>query len=184
MSVKKSSAAISPVMQQVSDYIATALRKPLPKSVVEKTKHHILDTIAAMVSGTKLLPGKMAISYVKKLGGTPEAQVVGTRILTNAVNAAVANAMLAHADETDDSHAPSLTHPGCGIVSAALAMAERGRRDGTAMLRAVTLGYDISSRLTLSLGGSGFRSVGHLTHCFGPTVRRRGCERRARGAQR
>ncbi|HEV8519464.1 MAG TPA: MmgE/PrpD family protein [Burkholderiales bacterium] len=169
MSVKKSSAAISPVMRQVSGYIATALRRPLPAPVVEKTKHHILDTLAAMVSGTKLLPGRMAISYVKTLGGSPQAQVVGTRLLTNAVNAAVANAMLAHADETDDSHAPSLTHPGCGIVAAALAMAERERRDGTALLRAVTLGYDISSRLTISLGGGAFRGVGHLTHCFGPT---------------
>ena len=43
--------------------------------------------------------------------------------------------MLAHADETDDSHAPSLTHPGCGIVPAALAMAERERRNGAAFLR-------------------------------------------------
>src|SRR5258706_500480 len=90
MSVKKSSPAISPVMRQVSGYIATALRRPLPAPVVEKTKHHILDTLAAMVSGTKLLPGKMAISYVKTLGGNPQAQVVGTRVITNAVNAAVA----------------------------------------------------------------------------------------------
>ena len=168
MSANKS-AAVSPVMRQVAGYIAAALQKPLPTPVVEKTKHHILDTLAAMVSGAKLLPGKMAISYAKTLGGTPEAQVVGARVLTTAVNAAVANAMLAHADETDDSHAPSLTHPGCGIVASALAMAEREHRDGTALLRAVTLGYDISSRLTISLGGGSFRSLGHLTHCFGPT---------------
>ena len=58
MSVKKSSAAISPVMRQVSGYIATALRRPLPEPVDEKTKHHVLDTIAAMVSGTDL-PGRM-----------------------------------------------------------------------------------------------------------------------------
>lgn len=165
----KNSAAISPVMRQVAGYIAAALQKPLPKPVVEKTKHHILDTVAAMVSGAKLLPGSKAISYAKSLGGTPEAQVVGSRVVTSVVNAAVANAMLAHADETDDSHAPSLTHPGCGIVSASLAMAERGGRDGTALLRAVTLGYDISSRLTISLGGGSFRRLGHLTHCFGPT---------------
>ena len=168
MSAQKS-AAISPVMQRVAGYIATALNKPLPEPVVEVTKHHMLDTLAAMVSGTKLLPGEMAIAYAKTLGGAPEAQVVGSKVLTNVVNAAVANAMLAHADETDDSHAPSLTHPGCGIVSAALAMAERGQRDGTALLRAVTLGYDISSRLTISLGPSVFRNLGHLTHCFGPT---------------
>ncbi len=163
------SAAISPLMKQFAGYIATAARKALPEPVAEVTKHHALDTLAAMVSGAKLSPGRSAISYVKTLGGTREATVVGSRFVTSAVNAAFANGMLAHADETDDSHAPSLTHPGCGIVSAALATAERGRRDGTALLRAVALGYDVSARLSLSLGGAEFRRVGHLTHSFGPT---------------
>ena len=169
MSAKKSAAAVSPLMKQLAGYIAAAPRKALPGAVTEVTKHHVLDTIAAMVSGAKLLPGRMAISYVKTLGGTKECTLVGSKFVTSAVNAALANAMLAHADETDDSHAPSLTHPGCGIVSAALAMAERGRRDGTALLRAVALGYDISARLSLSLGAAEFRRVGHLTHAFGPT---------------
>ena len=162
-------AAISPLMKQLAGYIAVARRKALPKPAVEATKHHMLDTIAAMVSGAKLPPGRMAISYVKTLGGNREASVAGSKFVTSAVNAAFANGMLAHADETDDSHAPSLTHPGCGIVSAALAMAERGRCDGTAMLRAVALGYDISARLSMSLQSVDFRRVGHLTHCFGPT---------------
>ena len=103
---------ISPVMRQLSAYIASALLKPLPSDVIEKIKHHILDTIAAMVSGSRLLPGRKAIAYVKTLGGAKEASVVGSRIMTSAMNAALANGMLAHADETDDSHAPSLTHPG------------------------------------------------------------------------
>ncbi len=76
--------------------------------------------------------------------------------------------MLAHADETDDSHAPSLTHPGCGIVPAALAMAERQRQNGTALIRAVALGYDVGCRLTQSLNAYEFREDGHSTHSFGP----------------
>jgi 2-methylcitrate dehydratase PrpD len=169
MAKKQSPAAISPLMQELARYIAGALRKPLPAAVSEKTRHHVLDTIAAMVSGSRLLPGERAISYVRTLGGTHEATVVGSRLTTSAVHAALANAMCAHADETDDSHAPSLTHPGCGIVSAALAVAERVRGGGEALLRAVALGYDVSSRLTMSLGGQHFRQAGHLTHSFGPT---------------
>src|SRR5215831_6987903 len=159
---------ISPVMRELSVYIASALRRPLPVAVVEKSKHHILDTIAAMMSGSRLAPGRNAIAYVKTLGGVKEACVVGSSIITTAVNAALANGMLAHADETDDSHAPSLTHPGCGIVPAALAMAERERRGGTALLRAVALGYDVGCRLTQSLDAYQFREDGHSTHSFGP----------------
>ncbi len=155
-------------MRDLSVYIASALRKPLPPTVVEKTKHHILDTMAAMVSGSRLAPGKKAIAYVKTLGGVKEGCVVGSNFITSAVNAALANGMLAHADETDDSHAPSLTHPGCGIVPAALAMAEREQRNGTALLRAVALGYDIGCRLTQALDAYQFREDGHSTHSFGP----------------
>jgi 2-methylcitrate dehydratase PrpD len=165
----KTKSEVSPLMREVSAYIAGALRKPLPKAVAEKTKHHLLDTIAAMVSGSRLLPGARAIAYVKKLGGKPESCVIGSRILATAEHAALANGMLGHADETDDSHAPSLCHPGCAIVPAALAMAERERRGGTELLRAVALGYDIGTRVNMALHGYEFRDAGHSTHSFGPT---------------
>lgn len=161
--------AVSSVMDGLSTYIAQALRKPLPPAVVEKTKHHLLDTVAAMVSGSRLLPGRKAISYVNSLGGTRESCVIGSSIVTSALHAALANGMSAHADETDDSHAASLTHPGCGVVPAALAMAEREGRNGQALLRSIALGYDVCARLTLSLDPYHFREAGHSTHSFGPT---------------
>jgi len=80
-------------MQEVSAYIAAAPKKTLPKEVAEKTKHHVLDTLAAMVSGSRLLPGKKAISYIKTLGGAKEATVIGSRFVTTAINAAIANGM-------------------------------------------------------------------------------------------
>ena len=164
----KAKPEISPVMEEVSAYIAAAGKKALPKDVTEKTKHHVLDTIAAMVSGSRLLPGEKAISYIKTLGGAKEATVIGSRFVTTAINAALANGMLGHADETDDSHAPSLCHPGCAIVPAALAMGEREHSNGTAVLRAVALGYDIGARINMSLNAYEFREDGHSTHSFGP----------------
>src|SRR6186713_72961 len=121
--------SLSPVMAELSAYIAQSPRKALPAAVAEKTKHHVLDTIAAAVSGSRLLPGRKAISYVKGRGGRAEACVIGSRIIASVENAALANGMLAHADETDDSHAATSQHPGCAIVPAALAFAEREQRD-------------------------------------------------------
>jgi 2-methylcitrate dehydratase PrpD len=164
----KNKPEISPVMHELATYISRAVKKPLPKPVAEKTKHHVLDTIAAMVSGSKLLPGEQAISFARTQGGPPEAIVIGSRVVTSAVNAALANGMLGHADETDDSHAASLTHPGCGIVPAALAIAEREQANGTAFLRAVALGYDVGCRMTMALHAYDFREAGHSTHSFGP----------------
>ena len=167
-SKKTSKTAVSPLMKRLATYMADAAKKPLPKPVAEKTKHHVLDTIAAMVSGSRLLPGVKAIAYAKTLGGAPQALVIGSNIITNAEQAAHVNGMLAHADETDDSHAPSLSHPGCAIVPAALAMGEREKASGTQLLRAVALGYDIGARINLALHPYDFRQAGHSTHSFGP----------------
>jgi len=160
---------ISAPTRQLSEYIASALARTLPDAVVEKARHHILDTLAAMVSGTELKPGRLAIGYAQAQGGTPEASVVGTRLRVAAVNAALANGMLAHADETDDSHAPSRTHPGCAVVPAALAIAERQCASGEALLRAVVLGYDVCARVNLALGPDALAAASHATHSIGGT---------------
>ena len=154
-------------MKKLSAYIAGALGKPLPREVTERAKLHLLDTLAAMVSGSRLLPGRRMIAYVKTLGGTQESSVAGTHIVTTAVNAALANGIFAHADETDDSHRPSITHPGASVVPAALAIAERNRLGGTALLRAMVLGYDVGTRLTMSLDLIPFYQRGHHPPCFG-----------------
>ena len=156
------------IMSCLSKYIVEAGGKSLPETVSEEAKHHILDTIAAMVSGSQLRPGKLAIEFIRMQGGTPEAQIIGADFLTTAINAAMANGFMAHADETDDSHAPSLTHPGCAIVPAALAVGERENVSGEAFLRAVVLGYDISSRIARVMGKGPYRIQGHATHSIGP----------------
>jgi 2-methylcitrate dehydratase PrpD len=154
-------ANISPLMRRLSTYIAAALRQPLPFPVSERAKLHLVDTFAAMISGTRLLPGKTAITYVKAIGGKPEAGVIGTRIVTSAANAALANGMFGHADETDDTHPPTLTHPGTSVVPAALAIGERNRLPGAAVLRAIVLGYDICARMLLTLKPMPYLRSGH-----------------------
>ncbi|MGQ0750136.1 MAG: MmgE/PrpD family protein [Betaproteobacteria bacterium] len=158
---------VSPQTLELSRYISAALRKPLPREVSERAKIHLVDTFAAMISGSRLLPGKTAIDYVRTLGGKPEAGVAGTRIVTTAAHAALANGMFGHADETDDTHPPSLTHPGTSVVPAALAIAERDRLAGKLVLRAIVLGYDICARLLLALRPMPFLRSGHHAGAFG-----------------
>jgi 2-methylcitrate dehydratase PrpD len=143
---------VGPVMAALSNYMSGAGERPLPDAVIEKTKHHVLDTFAAMISGAELLPGQAAIRFARSYGGERVATVVGSDVLCGPIEAALANGVLAHADETDDSHAPSLSHPGCAVVPAALAIGEHLGIDGMHFLRAVALGYDIGPRVTMCLG--------------------------------
>ena len=158
---------VSPLTIKLSQYIATAVRKAPPRLVTQRAKIHLVDTFAAMISGSRLLPGIVTTKYIRTLGGTPVAGVIGSRIVTSVANAAMANGTFGHADETDDTHPPSLTHPGTSVVPAALAISERDRLSGTAMLRGIILGYDICARMLLALRPMPFLRSGHHAGAFG-----------------
>jgi 2-methylcitrate dehydratase PrpD len=136
----------------MSRYMAGAAQRDLPDEVLHAARIHTIDTFAAIISGSALAPGICGATVARTFGGCDEAMVIGSNLVTGAASAALANGMSAHADETDDSHALSLSHPGCAIVPAALAVAERNGRSGLALLKAVVAGYDVGTRVGLALG--------------------------------
>lgn len=157
----------SALMATLSGYMSAAASRPLPAEAVEKTKHIILDTFAAMISGSELPPGKFAIQFARSYGGEKIATVAASNIACGPIEAALANGMLAHADETDDTHPPSQSHPGCSVVPSALAAGEKFGIDGTRFLRAVALGYDVGPRVTITLGKLQYMMASHRsTHAL------------------
>jgi 2-methylcitrate dehydratase PrpD len=146
----KAAEPASPVMIRLSTYMAEARDAPLPMDVIEKAKHHVLDTFTAMISGSELPPGRAAIQFARAYGGEKIATIAGSTVLCSPLEAALANGVLAHADETDDSW-QAVWHPGCNVVPAALAAGEQFGVSGMQLLRAVALGYDIGSRFIVTL---------------------------------
>src|ERR1700722_7281659 len=164
------STASSPTMARLSSYMSEAGRQPLPEEALEKIKQHILDTFAAMVSGSQLAPGRFAINFARAHSAEKTATVVASDVVCGAIEAAFSNAMLAHSDETDDSHAPSESHPGASVVPAGLAAGEQFNIDGSRFLRAVALGYDVGTRVTMTVGVGGFQTATHIsTHALAGT---------------
>ncbi|HEX4543466.1 MAG TPA: MmgE/PrpD family protein [Candidatus Acidoferrum sp.] len=160
---------VSPVMEKLSTYMSAASARDLPDEAMEKTKQHVLDTFAAMISGAELAPGRAALQFARAFGGREVATVLASNLLCGPIEAALTNGMLAHADETDDSHSPSQSHPGCAVVPAALAAGERFGITGAHFLRAVALGYDVGPRFTVTLGGQRFEAESHWsTHSISP----------------
>lgn len=167
----QAASTISPLMKQLSAYMAEAKTRTLPGEVVEKAKQHILDTFAAMISGSGLPPGRAALEFARAYGGKEIATVVASKIVCGPIEAAFANGVLAHSDETDDSHGPSRSHPGVSTVPASFAAGEQYGISGEHFIRAVTLGYDVGTRVSMSLGGPGYQAATHRsTHgtaaCF------------------
>jgi 2-methylcitrate dehydratase PrpD len=142
------------VMNALSEYMSAAGTRPISADVAEHAKHHLIDTLASMISGSELPPGQAAQRYIRAHGGKGAATVAGTSLTAAPGDAAFANGVMAHSDETDDSHNASRSHPGCSVVPAALAVGEELGVDGARFLRAVTLGYDIGTRVIIAMGGA------------------------------
>jgi 2-methylcitrate dehydratase PrpD len=141
---------ISDIMMRLSTYMSEARERALPDEVMEQAKWHILDTFAAMVSGSELVPGRAAITFARAYGGKEVATVVGDTLLCGPIEAALVNGTMAHADETDDTLAGPW-HPGCNVVPAALALGEQFGTNGLVFVRAVVLGYDVGTRLLAAI---------------------------------
>jgi 2-methylcitrate dehydratase PrpD len=143
-------------MALLSEYMGAARQRGLPADVAEHARHHLLDTLAAMISGSRLTPGEAAQRYLRDAAAKGDLTIAATTLRAGPVDAALANGVMAHADETDDSHNASRSHPGCSVVPAALALGEQFAIDGAHFLRAVTLGYDVGTRVAMAMGGAQF----------------------------
>ena len=154
---------------RLARYMVEVRDTPLPPKAVLAAKHRILDSIGAVVSGAQLLPGKVAIDYIRGQGGAEEAYVATTDIMTTATNAAFTNGMFGHSDETDDFHPYTKAHPGCVVIPAALAMGQKQGSSGTEFLRAVVLGYDLCCRFLVALQPGLVRARGRAAEGYSST---------------
>lgn len=110
--------------------------------VREASEIHILDTLAAVVSGRVMPAGVAAARWLATRHPSGRSTVAGMDRGWHPEDAAFANAMCAHADESDDSHEPSRSHPGAAIVPTVLAVAEHLGSTGQEVVDAVSIGYE------------------------------------------
>src|ERR1051326_1987622 len=70
----------SAAMAALSAYMSEAGTRALPAEAAEQAKHHLLDTLAAMISGSQLPPGQAAVRHVTAHGGKGGATIAGTAL--------------------------------------------------------------------------------------------------------
>jgi 2-methylcitrate dehydratase PrpD len=162
--------ATGSLIATLAAYMSEAHKRALPDKVMQEAKLHILDTVAAMVSGSELPPGRGAIRFARAVGGQKIATVVASQVLCGAIDAAFANGELAHSDESDDDYTAGGAHPGCAIVPAALALGEQFGISGMHFVRAVTLGYDVGMRAYKTLDRGLLKETHNLVGTMGASA--------------
>lgn len=154
MGAVQAGATPGPITTALAEHLAGARERELPEAVVERAKQHTLDTLAAIISGSTLEPGRRATDFVASRAAVGSSTLVGPGTTTAPELAALANGMSAHADESDDVNDLARIHPGASVVPAALAMGEDRAVSGQDLLRAVSCGYDVGCSMTVALFGS------------------------------
>lgn len=157
------------VTEWLSERIVAARRARFEQPVWDRAIDRIVDSVGAIVSGGRLPPGIHARMWVQAMRGTGEATVVGDPDQIPAVNAALANAMMAHANETDDVDLVTKAHPGSSVIPAALAMGERHAATGEQFVRSVIVGYDVYCRMLRGMDAEALAGRGRSLQGLGST---------------
>ena len=145
----------------------------LPAAVLQSARQRVLDTIGCLVAGYDAEMSAPIRSYVLAQGGRPEATLLPGGEKTTAALAGLAHATYIFGLELSDAAPRGTVHPGCEIISIALAVAEREGLGGAAILPAVVAGYETEIRFGRALHPQafykGWSTIG-LLGAIGPAV--------------
>jgi 2-methylcitrate dehydratase PrpD len=165
-----SEAATTPlaVTRVWADRLGSTRYEDLPPSTIERARSVLLDLLGVALIGRSAPISRICEAYFTRLGGVPEARVLGSRHRLPALHAATLNGLFAHALDLDDGHPSAAGHPGAVTIPAALAAAETGAASGVALLRGIVLGYEVFVRLASAINPGHLRRGYHTTATVGP----------------
>ena len=154
------------VVETLSDYAAREQTAPLSDEVRHHAKRALIDWFAALLPGALLPPATLLAAGLADELGHGRAIVYGTGTAAPLRTAALINATASHTIEFDDIFRDAVYHPGCPTIGAALAAAQSCGADGETLLRAIVVGYEISTRIGVAVQPSHYR-FWHTTGTIG-----------------
>ena len=140
-------------LDQLSVFAAGLRLEELEESTVQSAKHVVLDTIGAMLAGSRLPENANFAKLATTLGPGGSSTLMGHGGSVQAPYAALVNGTAGVGLEMDEGTRLGGGHPSIHVTPGAVAVAEEGHASGKALLEAIIAGYEITSRT-----GSGTRA--------------------------
>jgi 2-methylcitrate dehydratase PrpD len=165
----KASAAARPpsLTEEAAAWYVKLRYADLPEDVRAATKLRVLDIIGLMLAGSSLEYGRIARKAALKMGEGSGARILGFGDRVPPMSAAVANGLMAHSLEYDDTHNETLVHASVTSVTAALALAEAQRTTGEEVLTAIAGANEIACRIGVITPGLLHKNGFHSTAVVG-----------------
>ncbi|MDA0262926.1 MAG: MmgE/PrpD family protein [Chloroflexi bacterium] len=139
--------AIPDYLNRLSRFVCETRLEDLEPSTVSAAKSVVLDTLGAMLAGSRLPENRKLAQLAAKTGGPGPATLLGQPGSTSAVFAALSNATAGVALEMDEGNRQGGGHAAIHVVPAALAVAEERGASGKEFLESVIAGYEVTSRI-------------------------------------
>jgi len=156
------------VVERFAAWAEAFRREPVAADLVHHAQRAVVDLHAAMVSGAVAPPATLLErALAEELDRGSARLALGRRATARA--AALINGTAAHTTEVDDIFRDGIFHPGAPTIPAALALAESRGASGAQFLRAVIVGYEVSTRIGAAMGRAHYRhwhNTGTIG-CFG-----------------
>jgi 2-methylcitrate dehydratase PrpD len=161
--------------QEIAGYVAKTRYRDIPSDVVQLARGFILDGLGVALAGSTDECSRIVQAQIRRMGGRAECSVLGTALRAPAAKAALANGVAAHAMDYDDTQLSTskeavyglLTHPTTPVLAAALAIGERERVGGDALLLAYILGVEVECRIADAIHPRHYQSGFHSTATVG-----------------
>ncbi len=154
------------IAETLATYAANERTAPLSDTVRHHARRALIDWFAALLPGALLPPATLLAEALDDEIGHGRAIVYGTNRPATLRAAALINATASHTIEFDDIFRDAVYHPGCPVIGAALAAAQAKGADGEALLRAIVVGYEVSTRIGVAVQPSHYR-FWHTTGTIG-----------------
>jgi 2-methylcitrate dehydratase PrpD len=134
--------------EKIARFIVETSYEDIPRDAVEKAKRTALDCLGAALAGVAEPVSQAITGYVTKLGGPPQASVIGAGLKISAPDAALANGVIAHSLDYDDCGV-KIGHPSVLVLPAVLSLGEHLGASGRDILTAYILGLEVEGKLAL-----------------------------------
>jgi 2-methylcitrate dehydratase PrpD len=145
------------VAETLAEYAAQEQTARLSDEVRHHARRVLIDWFAALLPGALLPPATLLMRGLADELGHGQAIVYGSGQRASLRAAALINATASHTIEFDDIFRDAVYHPGCPVIGAALAAAQAKGADGEALLRAIVIGYEVSTRIGVAVQPSHYK---------------------------
>lgn len=135
------------LIQQYAEYAALEAQRDLSPETLHHAKRVVLDWFSALYPGFVSEVGKNIIATFEGEFGNGKSRIPSLNQNAFSSTAAWVLGTASHAVEFDDIFRDAVYHPGVPVISAALAVADEYHRSGLDFLKAVVVGYEVSTRL-------------------------------------